>query len=66
VVCVVEWKASKHLENRWKRSMLPKWLLSIKVRTCNQTPLVHQDRQRKQPFYKKLRRVNLSKNAYCL
>ena len=30
-------------ENRWKRWMLPKCVLFINVRTCNQTPLVHQD-----------------------
>ena len=31
-------------ENRWKQRMLLKWLvLSIKGRTCNPTPLVHQD-----------------------
>ena len=29
--------------NRWKRGMLPKCLLSIKGRSCNQTPFVHQD-----------------------
>ena len=29
--------------NRWKRGMLPKCLLSIKGRSCNQTSLVHQD-----------------------
>ena len=33
--------------------MLLKWLLSIRGRTCNQTPLVHQDMPRKQPFMKK-------------
>ena len=27
--------------NRWKRGMLPKCLLSIKGRSCNQTPLVN-------------------------
>jgi len=36
-------------ENRWKRRMLPKWLLSIKGRTCNPTPLVHD----KKTFYEK-------------
>ena len=25
-------------ENHWKRRMLPKWLLSLKGRTCNPTP----------------------------
>ena len=37
-------------ENRWKRRMLPKWLLSIKGRTCNPTPLVHQDMTKKTTF----------------
>jgi len=38
--------------------MIPKWLLSIKGRTCNPTPLIHQDMsQRKQPFMKK-KKVN--------
>ena len=27
--------------NRWKRGMLPKCLLSIKGRSCNQTPPVN-------------------------
>ena len=39
-------------ENRWKRRMLPKWLLSIKGRTCNPTPLVHQYITKKSTFYK--------------
>jgi len=30
-------------ENRWKRRMLPKWLLSIKGRTWSPTLLVYQD-----------------------
>jgi len=34
-------------ENRWKRRMLHKWLMSIKGRTCNPTPLVHQDMTKK-------------------
>jgi len=33
--------------------MLPKWLLSIKGRTCNPTPLVHQDMTKKTTFYEK-------------
>jgi len=37
----------------WKRGMLPKCLLSIKGRTCNQTLLVHQDMTKKTTFYKK-------------
>ena len=41
--------------------MLLKWLLSIRGRTCNRTPLVHQDMPRKQPFMKKIRRDNSSK-----
>ena len=40
-------------ENPWKRRMLPKWLLSIKGRTCNPTPLVHQDITKKTTFYEK-------------
>ena len=27
--------------NRWKRGILPKCILSIKGRSCNQTPLVN-------------------------
>jgi len=34
-------------ENHWKWGMLPKCLWSIKGRTCNQTPLVHQDMTKK-------------------
>ena len=54
-VQIVEIKSKAHVynlekiygqENRWKRRMLPKWLLSIKGRTVN-------TRQRKQPFIKK-------------
>ena len=41
--------------------MLAKYLLSIKGRTCNPTPLVHEDMKRKQPFIKKIRRDNSSK-----
>jgi len=37
----------------WKRKMLPKCLLSIKGRTCNQTLLVHQDMTKKTTFYEK-------------
>ena len=38
-------------ENRWKQRMLLKWLvLSIKGRTCNPTPLVHQDMTKKTTF----------------
>ena len=33
--------------------MLPKWLLSIKGRTRNPTPLVHQDMTKKTIFYEK-------------
>ena len=40
-------------ENRWKRGMLPKCLLSIKGRSCNQTPLVHHDMTKKTTFYEK-------------
>jgi len=39
--------------NRWKRGMLPKCLLSIKGRSCNQTLLVHQDMTKKNTFYEK-------------
>ena len=38
-------------KNRWKPRMLPKWLLFIKGRTCNPTPLVHQDMTKKTTFY---------------
>jgi len=31
--------------NRWKRGMLPKWLLSIKGKSYNQTLLVHKDKE---------------------
>jgi len=49
-------------ENRWKRRMLPKWILSIKGRTCNPTPLVHQDMIKKTTFFnEKIRRDNSSK-----
>ena len=41
----------KRQENRWKRRILPKWLLSIKGRTCNPTPLVQQDMTKKTTFY---------------
>ena len=41
-------------ENRWKRRMLDKWLLSIKGKTCNPTPLVHQDMIKKATFYLKI------------
>ena len=34
-------------ENRSKRRMLPKLLVSINGRTCNTTPLVHQDMTKK-------------------
>jgi len=33
--------------------MLPKWLLSIKGRTCNSTSLVHKDVTKKITFYEK-------------
>ena len=33
--------------------MFPEWLLSIKGRTCNPTPLVHQDMTKKTTFYEK-------------
>ena len=39
--------------NHWKRRMLPKCLLFIKGRSCNQTPLVHQDMAKKTTFYEK-------------
>ena len=39
--------------NRWKRGMLLKCLLSIKGRSCNQTPLVHQDMRKKTTLYEK-------------
>ena len=61
-VQIVEIKSKAHVynlekiygqENRWKRRMLPKWLLSIKGRTCNTTPLVHQDMTTKKTFYEK-------------
>jgi len=35
-------------ENRWKRKMLPKWLLPIKGRTWNPTLLVYQDSRDKE------------------
>jgi len=41
--------------------MLPKCKLSIKGRTCNPTPLVHQDITNKTTFYEKIRRDNSSK-----
>jgi len=47
-------------ENRWKRRMLPNWILSIKGRTCNPTPFVHQYMTKKTTFYEK-RRDNSSK-----
>ena len=37
------YKHNKKQGNCWKRGMLPKCLLSIKGRSCNQTPFVHQD-----------------------
>jgi len=37
----------------WKRGMLPKCLLSIKARICNQTLLEHQDMTKKTTFYEK-------------
>jgi len=49
-------------ENRGKRSMRPKWLLSIKGRTCNPTTPVHRDMTKKTTFCKKyIRRNNSSK-----
>jgi len=39
--------------NRWTRGMLPKSLLSLKGRSCNQTLLVHQDMTKKTTFYEK-------------
>ena len=50
----VDWGCTVHKqENRWKRGMLPKSLLSIKGRRCNQTLLVHQDMTKKTTFYEK-------------
>jgi len=46
-------KTGKKQGNHWKRGMLPKCLLSIKGRSCNQTPPVHQDMPKKTTFYKK-------------
>jgi len=34
--------------------MLDKWLLSIEGKTCNPTPLVHQDMIKKATFYLKI------------
>ena len=39
--------------NRWKRGMLPKSILSIKGRSCNQKILVNQDMTKKTTFYEK-------------
>ena len=39
--------------NRWGQGMLPKSLLSIKGRSCNQTLLVYQDMTKKTTFYEK-------------
>jgi len=52
----------KQQENRWKQRMLPKWLLSIKGRTRNLTPLDCTPRHAKETtFYEKqLRRDNSS------
>jgi len=33
--------------------MLPKWLLSVKGKSCNPTPLVNQDLTKKNTFLKK-------------
>ena len=38
--------------NRWKQGMLPKYLLSIKGRSCNQTQLYTKTWERKPPFMK--------------
>ena len=48
-------------ENRWKRRMLPKWLLSIQGKTCNPTPLVHQDMTKKRTFYE----TNIRRDNSC-
>ena len=48
-------------KSRLKRGMLPKWILSIKGKTCYPKLLVHQDMTRNQPFMKKIRRDNSSK-----
>ena len=37
--------------NRWGQGMLPKSLLSIKGRSCNQTLLVYQDMTKKTTLY---------------
>ena len=39
--------------NHWKRGMLPKSLLSLKGRSCNQILLVHQYMTKKTTFYEK-------------
>ena len=39
--------------NRWKRGMLPESLLSIKGRSCYQTPLENQDMRKKTTFYER-------------
>ena len=44
---------TKKQGNRWKRGMLPKSILSIKGRSCNQTLLVYQDMTKKNTFYEK-------------
>ena len=46
-------------ENRWKRRMFPKWLLSIKGRTCIPTPQCtpRHDKENKL-LWKKIRREN--------
>ena len=52
----LQWLLSQQQqENCWKRRMLPKWLLSIRGRTCNPTPLVHQDMTKKTNILKKER-----------
>ena len=50
---VHNFKEDKEQGNGWKRGMLPKSLLSIKGRSCNQTLLAHQDMTKKTTFYEK-------------
>jgi len=46
-VCIFNFTTINKQENRWK---LPRWQFSIKGRTCNPTPLVHQDITKKTTF----------------
>ena len=56
------YKGQFHTRKHWKQKMLPKWLLSIKGRTCYPTPLVHLDMTQKTTIYvKEIRRDNSSK-----